>query len=521
MRSHHLARAFLLRCRQPSPSLHNHHLRKLVQCRLRPFHSTSFLSAIKTQRLTDIGEGNKEVQIIQWYITEGARVEEWDNLCQVQSDKAADDITARYGGVVKKLYCEPDDTVQTGEPLVDIDVAEEDAGGEDQDQLVSEEVVKGDSVKASSEGTKYSITKEDSEEQVIEARGKHSALATPAVRGLLKEHGIDITSIRGTGRDGRVLKEDIYQYLKSREPSQNTSSPPSFPYQQPFTTPPHAEETTVPLSPIQAAMYRSMTASLSIPHFLFTSEVDITALTALRRRLNSSTSHPSFTASENKPPKLTLLPFITKALSVALTHYPLLNARLSTPSPQQSHPSLTLRPHHNIGIAMDTPSGLLVPVIHNVNPNPTPTSNSSNSSTGSHSHGPSPSNGHSITTLASSIARLSSLATLGRLTTADLSHGTVTLSNVGALGGGNVVLPRLVEGQTLIVGVGRSRAVPSYVFDGEDGGKGKEEILKKRELVTLSWAADHRVVDGGTVARAAGMVKALLEDVGRLGVELR
>ncbi|KAL9624918.1 MAG: hypothetical protein Q9160_000965 [Pyrenula sp. 1 TL-2023] len=494
MRSSLSARAFLLRCRQPSIPW-NH-----LVLRLRPFHTTSSRFAIKTQRLTDIGEGNKEVQIIQWYVSEGARVEEWDNLCQVQSDKAADDITARFGGVIKKIHWEPDDTVQTGEPLVDIDVVGEDSKEEPPSVPASE--IKAEEPEASeqisTEGPLYTGTIGVPEEQGKGSRGKHATLATPAVRGLLKEHNLDITSIRGTGRDGRVLKEDVHQYLKTRKTS--TAPPPSQPSPPETFTPPStpAEETTVPMTPIQAAMYRSMTASNSIPHFLFTSEVDITALTALRRRLNAN---PNISPTSTSPSlKLTLLPFILKALTLTLSAYPILNSRLSPPPSPSSPPSLLMRPVPNIGLAIATPSGLLVPVIPSTNT-------------------------HSISSLAAQIAHLSSLANAGKLSSTHLTGGTITVSNIGALGG-SVVAPRIVEGQSVIVGVGRARGVPMFREDvavPEEGGSGEHggTGLVRREIVTLSWAADHRVVDGATVARAAGLVKGYLEDLGRLCVELR
>jgi len=174
-----------------------------------------------------------------------------------------------------------------------------------------------------------------------------------------------------------------------------------------------------------------------------------------------------------------------------LTHFPKLNAHLDTTS--SSKPHLVLKASHNIGIAIDTPQGLLVPVVKNVQQ-------------------------HSITSLAAEIKRLSALAQSGKLAPDDFKGATIAVSNVGSIGGG-VVSPVIVAPMVAIVGVGRARVVPVWVDgDGEErgghwGGK-KEEVL-------LSWSADHRVLDGATVARCAESVAAVLENVEFMGAVLR
>ncbi|KAL9108837.1 MAG: hypothetical protein Q9227_006494 [Pyrenula ochraceoflavens] len=479
MRSHSTARSFLLRCRQ-SPSVQRRRSNAPYYALFphRSFHATPPYLAIKTQKLTDIGEGNKEVQIIQWYVTEGARVEEWDNLCQVQSDKAADDITARYAGVVKKLYWQSDDTVQTGQPLVDIDVfgsqdANEDVEGEASQLQNEKEEVRED-------------TGEDPQDEALpasteakeEPKGKHATLATPAVRGLLKEHNLQITDVRGTGRDGRVLKEDVYTHLqaKSSPQAQRAISRP----QPALTT---QTETPHPLNTIQRQMYQTMTTSLQIPQFLYTHSVNLTSLSLLRKQLNA-------TLSRDIHPHLTTLPFIVKAVSLSLNHYPILNSRAETTSSPSTPPKNFLyRSQHNIGIAMATPGGLVVPVIHDVA-------------------------SHSILSLASEISRLSGLGAEGRLSSADMSGGTITVSNIGSIGG-NVVAPVILEGQVAIMGVGKARPEPIWKDGGGGGG------VERAEILPVSWSADHRVVDGVTMAQMAEKVGWYLEDVGRMGVEMR
>ncbi len=445
------------------------------------FHTTPRCGRIETHTLSDIGEGVKEVQVIQWYVEEGAQVEEWGNLCEVQSDKASVDITSKFTGVVKKIHFQRDAIVQVGDGMVDIEVEGEEEspqveegegqeGQEDKEQEVSEH-------EQEAEGGAFGqqeLTQEAEAPQQAEQpeRGKDASLATPAVRGLLKDHDLRIEDIQGTGKDGRVLKEDIYRHLESGPSSTPAPAP---------TTPrptPGAKQTETPqkLTPIQSAMFRSMTASLSIPHFLYSDTVNITSLVAVRKRLNATRNSGT--------PKYSYLPFIIKAVSLAMTRYPILNARLDTSSDPKK-PQLQMRSNHNIGVAMDTPSGLLVPVIKSVNV-------------------------LSITEIAAEVARLAQIGQAGKLSHEDLSGGTMTVTNIGSIGG-EVVAPVIVEGQLAIAGVGKVKSVPIFDDDGE---------LQRAEMMSLSWSADHRVVDGATMARAAEVVRQYLEEVGRMAVDM-
>ena len=304
------------------------------------------------------------------------------------------------------------------------------------------------------------------------ASGKHAGLATPAVRGLLKELNIDILKVTGTGKDGRVLKEDVHKHAASRSPIQ---SPPEL-----SATREQSEE-HLKLSPIQAQMFKTMTHSLSIPHFLYADEIDMTALSALRQRLNKGLSGDP--ASQRK---LSYLPFIIKALSLALFDFPLLNARIDTASSGNT-PSLVIRKQHNIGIAMDTPQGLLVPSIKSVQ-------------------------SHSIASLASEISRLQSLAKSGSLSAKDLTGGTITVSNIGSIGGTYVSPIIASQNEVAILGIGKVRAVPGFGADGQ---------VVRREVCNFSWSADHRVVDGATMARVGESVRALVEEPGKMIVGMR
>lgn len=305
----------------------------------------------------------------------------------------------------------------------------------------------------------------------VDPKSAHISLATPAVRHLAKEHDLDITTINGTGKDGRVLKEDIHRHVTSSTPPSPT---------------PSTQDRTVPLTPTQTAMFRTMTRSLSIPHFLYTSTVDTTSLTALREKLNRTRSPDH---------RLTPLPFILKAVSLALTHHPLLNASLSVPGDvdtgsSTSHgnekPTLTFRGSHDFGVAVDTPQGLLVPVVRGVQR-------------------------LSVAELSAQLRLLSAAAREGKLSPKDFQGASFSVSNIGSIGGG-VVAPVIVAPQVAIVGVGRARWVPGFDELGNVG---------RREEVVLSWSADHRVVDGAECARCAERVRGLLEGVEGWVLEMR
>jgi len=293
---------------------------------------------------------------------------------------------------------------------------------------------------------------------------------------LTKELNLNIEDIPGTGKDGRVLKEDVQKYASTK-----SDSVPAAP--SPAPVEPLREDRTIPLTGVQNQMFKAMTRSLQIPHFLYTDSIDFTELNRVRRALNHSSS-PS-NPQHHHQPKLSALAFILKSVSLSLTAFPSLNAHLDTESDPQK-PKLTHKAVHNIGVAVDTPQGLLVPVIRNVQ-------------------------SHSILSLADELQRLSALARANKLSTSDLSGGTFTVSNIGSLGGG-VVAPVIVSPQVAILGVGRSKAVPAFDEKGQ--------VIRKEEAM-FSWSADHRVVDGAMMARFAESVKGYLEQVENMMVRLR
>ncbi|KAI8632078.1 2-oxoacid dehydrogenase acyltransferase [Xylariaceae sp. FL1651] len=477
------------------------YLRGAYYVAARDFHSTKRMQVIKPVLLADIGEGIVECEIIQWFVEPEARVEEFSPLCEVQSDKASVEITSRFAGVVKKLYYDAGEMAKVGKPFVDIDI-QGDAKQEDLDALTAPEPSKGGESEPLSkesisppregqtleDGTASAARSEEARPPTPpQQKGRYASLATPAVRHLSKELKVDIAEINGTGKGGRVLKEDIYKFVEARDSGQQTGQAartiPDTSSTVPTATATEEQiETMVSLTNTQQQMFKAMTRSLSIPHFLYADEVDFSQLHELRRRLNKVLSQ---SAKEGELSRLSYLPFIIKAVSLALYQYPMLNARIDV-DPQTSKPSLVHRSQHNIGIAMDTPVGLLVPVIKNVG-------------------------AKNVLSIASELARLQSQAAAGKLSLQDLSGGTITVSNIGNIGG-TYLSPVIVEKEVAILGIGRMRTVPA--FDEED------RVIKK-QVCNFSWSADHRVIDGATMARAAEVVRRTVEEPDSMILRLR
>lgn len=445
--------------------------------------------------------GIVECEIIQWFVEPEARVEEFSPLCEVQSDKASVEITSRFSGVVKKLHYEAGEMAKVGKPFVDIDI-QGDMKQEDIEALTAPEPSGGAGASgAPAKGPPSPPSQPEPEPSTAKAiepksataessqppkqTGRFASLATPAVRHLSKEHKVDIATIEGTGKDGRVLKEDILKFVERRNSPPASlvpaPSPPSaFFHPAPTGDTAQQIESPVALTNMQMQMFKTMTRSLSIPHFLYADEVDFSRLYSLRSRLNQTLAK-----QQGEVSKVSYLPFIIKAVSMMLHQYPILNARVDVAG-SSSKPSLVMRSQHNIGVAMDTPSGLLVPVIKNVG-------------------------SLNVYSIAAELARLQALAAAGKLSVQDLSGGTITVSNIGNVGG-TYVAPVIVDREVAILGMGRMRSVPA--FDENDA-------VVKKQVTNLSWSADHRVIDGATMARAAEVVRQLVEEPDRMILHLR
>ncbi|CUS07273.1 unnamed protein product [Tuber aestivum] len=470
--------------------------------RSRGFKNSAQVLVVKPFLLADIGEGIRECEVIQWFVQPEARVEQGGRcvspscgfliyllfpdkcggVCCSHRERGVADhfpqITSRYDGVIKRLHYEAGDMAIVGKPLVDIDLQ---ADINDPEQLgeMQSEVPAVSAVPKQAPKTPEGVNR--SGQSSTPTTMPHGSLATPAVRRVTREHGVEITEITGTGKDGRVLKEDVTRFVEARKSgklvSRSSSQPSALRPPQARAVSPRAE-TKVPLTHIQSQMLKAMTKSLAIPHFLYSDEINFDPLIRLRSTINKS-------LNANSPvPRVSFMPFVMKAVSIALDQYPLLNSRLEFDS--DNKPALVMRPQHNIGVAMDTPAGLVVPNVKDVS-------------------------SLSILDIAAELRRLQGLGVEGKLTPADVSGGTITVSNIGNIGG-TVVAPVIVVGEVTILGMGRAQKLPRFNENGQ---------VVAETVMNFSWSADHRVVDGATMARMAALVRELLEVPGQMFARMK
>ncbi|KAJ3276396.1 hypothetical protein HDV01_005019 [Terramyces sp. JEL0728] len=421
----------------------------------RSFITTRPWFATTPFNLADIGEGISEVELIQWFVKPGDTVEEFSKICEVQSDKAAVEISSRYEGKILKLYHEVGGIAKVGAPLVDIET-------DDAIETQSEpEKVAAKPAAPSTPDVQHAPA------EVKEHDGKQT-FAAPAVRRIAKENNIDIRQVTGTGPQGRILKGDILAFVNGEQTS------------APAKQKSEGKDHTKQLTPIQKAMFKSMTKSLTIPHFGFSDEIEFDAMAKFRAEINSYLKNSN---GKHSFEKISYMPIFLKAMSQALLDFPILNAQITN---ADTTPSLLYRHSHNIGIAMDTPQGylllnhrLIVPNVKNVQDK-------------------------SILEIAADLEVLKNKGKSGQISNTDLQNGTITLSNVGNIGG-TLLHPVLVSSEVCIGAIGKVQRLPRF-----ETVNGVETVTAK-QIINVSFNADHRVIDGATVARFVQLWKNYLE----------
>ena len=439
--------------------------------------------------LADIGEGIAEVELLQWFVEPGDRVAQFDRVCEVQSDKATVEITSRFDGIVDSLNGQVGDMVSVGSPLLHIAV--EDTGGSMPPSASLDQQSSAPAPTSTPIPPKLHNVNEQEDRLHIpqvastfpeygnrgdttDAKRQSSAkvLATPAVRKLGMEHNIDLGSIVGTGPKGRVLKADILKIIKVKEsPSTDapTASSSNGEKDQQIVRTSHElyqteEDTVVPIRGYNRLMVKSMTESLQVPQMCYSDEVNMNALKVCREELKPLASAQGV--------KLSYLPFLIKAASLAMAEYPVLNSSINV-----DDFTLTYHSSHNIGVAVDSPRGLVVPVIKHAQ-------------------------SLSILDIARELTRLQEAAKEGNLSEEDIAGATFSLSNIGAIGG-TYMSPIVSPPQVAIGAIGKIQRLPRFVGDGDE--------VEEANIMQISWGGDHRVVDGATMARFSNQWKAYLE----------
>lgn len=441
-------------------------------------------SQIVDYLLADVGEGITECEIVKWFVEPGNRVEEFDNLVEVQSDKASVEITSRYTGTVLEYCYQVGEVAKVGSPLCRIRL--ESVQSEDEGDLQhSLDEIKGSNKE---EHERYADQKESgSKPEIVSSFNptRFATLATPAVRRLTREKGVHIEEIQGTGKDGRVTKEDVQHFVSSRTQGHQTALDPSMAPENdtnPSMTNSGLFTDTIPITGVRKAMFKAMSSTWTAPHFGYSDEIDVTELEAIRNRIIQGneirTVGQLLKESENGEPKLTLLPFLLKALSIALTDHPLFRSILDSKS-------MTLKQteEHRLSIAFASSKGLLTPALKG------------------------DVRSQSIMDIARQIGNLQKIGASRNLTQNELGAGaTITLSNIGSIGGTHTFPLIPPTGQMIIGAIGRTKVLPRFEGDPANGK------IKPAIILPISFSADHRIVEGVELARFVTDWKRLLEN---------
>lgn len=452
----------------------------------------------------DIGDFSG-VEVIEVLVSEGDRIEVESSLVTLESDKATMEIPSTQAGLVKSVAVKVGDTISEGDLLVVVEADQddqEDKKGNEGKEGKEEEQKPADTAAEDSRGEEEAFRPPEPSAEELEtvqapapvaAESQRQpgdkaqqpppvaaspsdvpggvAHASPSIRAFARELGVDLTRVQGSGRKGRITREDVQNHIRQMIKSGAAAAPagslrlpqvPEIDFSQ------FGEVEEKPLSRIKRLSGSHLTACwLNIPHVTQFDEADITDLEAFRQAQKPE--------AERQEVKLTFMPFLMKACVGTLQQMPEFNSSLST-----DRESLLYKRYFNIGVAVDTPNGLIVPVIREVERK-------------------------SIFTLARELAEVSGRAREGKLTPADLQGGCFSISSLGGIGGTGFT-PIVNAPEVAILGVSRSSMQP--VWNGSE--------FEPRLMLPLSLSYDHRVIDGAQAARFTVLLSRLLADIRRL-----
>ena len=418
-------------------------------------------------RVPDIGDF-KDIEVIEVLVKPGDTIQAEDSLVTLESDKAAMEVPSPKGGLVKAVHVKAGDRVSQGTPLLLLEVTETAMPAAVQPAPASQPSPPVMPAAAAASG--LAVRVELAVSQPV-GNGKASAHASPAIRKFARELGVTLERIRGTGPKGRITREDVQQYVK-----QALAQPPASPGGAGLGFPPAPEVDfskygaieSQPLTRIQKLSGPNLHRNwVSIPHITQHDDADITDLEAFRVSLKAE--------AEKRGVKLSLLPFVMKAVAASLKAFPTFNASLSP-----AGDSLILKRYFHIGVAVDTPEGLVVPVIRDVDQK-------------------------SVFELGAELMDVSQRARNKKLRGTDLEGGCFTISSLGGIGG-TAFTPIINAPEVAILGLSRSQMKPVY----------QNGQFVPRLMLPLSLSYDHRVIDGAQGARFIVHLGSTLADLRRV-----
>ncbi len=437
-----------------------------------------------TIKMPDIGEGIAEVELVAWHVQEGDVVREDQILADVMTDKASVEIPSPVAGKVLALGGKVGEMMAVGSELIRLEV--EGAGnvkaGDAPAARAATSAAPAPLAKVEAAAAETSAAAQAAPVPVAKAAGGGAGLtpprapqvptraagerplASPAVRRRAWDLGIELQYVHGSGPAGRISQQDLEVYLASRgQPMSSGRTSTALAERH--------EEEAIPVIGLRRKIAQKMQdAKRRIPHFSYVEEIDVTELEALRQKLNAK-----YAAARGK---LTLLPFIARALVLAMRDFPQMNARFDDDAGV-----ITRYGAVHLGIATQTPSGLMVPVVQHAE-------------------------ARDLWSCASEIARLADAARIGKAAREELSGSTITITSLGPMGG-IVTTPIINHPEVAIIGVNRMVERPMI----------RQGQVVARQLMNLSSSFDHRVIDGMDAAEFIQAVRAMLEAPAMLFVE--
>ncbi|PTH43149.1 2-oxo acid dehydrogenase subunit E2 [Staphylococcus capitis] len=428
-------------------------------------------------RLPDIGEGIHEGEIVKWFVKAGDTIEEDDVLAEVQNDKSVVEIPSPVSGTVEEVLVDEGTVAVVGDVIVKIDAPDAEEmqfkGSHSDDSSKQEE--KQEEAPAEKESTSSSQSQEASTASTQEAEvdENKTVKAMPSVRKYARENGVNIKAVTGSGKNGRITKEDVDAYLNggSTDSASNESAAASSTGSEETSASASQSvlegdfpETTEKIPAMRKAIAKAMVNSKhTAPHVTLMDEIDVQELWDHRKKFKE--------IAAEQGTKLTFLPYVVKALVSALKKYPALNTSFNEEAGEVVH-----KHYWNIGIAADTDKGLLVPVVKHADRK-------------------------SIFEISDEINELAVKARDGKLTSDEMKGATCTISNIGSAGG-QWFTPVINHPEVTILGIGRIAQKP-IVKDGE---------IIAAPVLALSLSFDHRQIDGATGQNAMNHIKRLLNN---------
>ncbi len=423
------------------------------------------MATIKQVFVPDIGN-YKDVAVIEVAVKVGDTINAEDNLLTLETDKAAMEVPAPFAGVVKELKIKVGNKVSQGSLILLLESAE--AGAVASVPVASASTPAPAQVVAPAVVVSAPAPTPVASAVSVSAPAAGKAHASPAIRRFARELGVDISTIKGSGDKGRVTKEDVQNYVKAIIAKPNTGGGLQVLDMPVFDFAKYGAVESKPLSRIKkisgANLHRNW---VTIPHVTQFDEADITEMEAFRKELGAEYAKQSI--------KITPLVFLLKGVVAALQKFPEFNASLDA-----TGENLILKQYFHIGVAVDTPDGLMVPVLRNVDQK-------------------------GLVQLAQELAEISAKARDKKITAADMQGGCFSISSLGGIGG-TAFTPIINAPEVAILGVSRSSMKPVY----QDGQ------FVPRLMLPLSLSYDHRVIDGALAARFTSYLAKVLGDIRRL-----